>query len=210
MRKFFAALFLILTALVGASAQAGTLHRGKPVRLQVGSRHVTVDSFGAEELQQVLDYLLEQTDIPFLYLADCCHDRAEILAKRLEDSGVIVGKVFAQGDLFVPPVSDLNRFRWNMHVALLTARDGVAMVLDPSLSHHPLTVDEWRASLITENPEQDVRISIADRFVYIPTELDSGLSDWMLEDLETARLSLIGCSYLQERIISHGKSLPSG
>lgn len=101
-------------------------------------------------------------DIAWDYKQDGCYARAHLMARRFEDEGVRVDKVWIKGDLYVPEAN----ISWNFHVApILYVEDekGIIrkMVIDPSLFDKPVTVEEWdqkitkrtkRGSVITAFP----------------------------------------------------------
>jgi len=101
-------------------------------------------------------------DIAWDYKQDGCYARAHLMARRFEEEGVRVDKVWIKGDLYVPE----SNIGWNFHVApIVYVEDekGVIkkMVIDPSLFDKPVTVEEWdqkmtkktkRGSVITAFP----------------------------------------------------------
>lgn len=85
-------------------------------------------------------------DIAWDYKMDGCYARAHLMARRFEEQGIHVDKVWIKGELNVPS----EGITWNFHVApvvYVESGDGKVerMVIDPSLSDRPLTVDQWSA-----------------------------------------------------------------
>lgn len=83
-------------------------------------------------------------DIAWKYKYDGCYARAHLMARRFEEEGVRVDKVWIKGDLYVPGTD----IRWNFHVApIVYVEDDKGgfqkMVIDPSLFDKPVTVEEW-------------------------------------------------------------------
>ncbi len=83
-------------------------------------------------------------DIAWDYKADGCYARAHLMARRFEEQGIEVDKVWIKGDLKVPE-AEVN---WNFHVAPIVyvedANGNVQkMVIDPSLMDGPVSVDQW-------------------------------------------------------------------
>jgi hypothetical protein len=125
---------LILTASIGRAAEA--------------SRHLTLHE--AEELHALM---AAQSDLAFSYVPDGCSARAQLMVRRMQGLGIKVGKVWAfprsQKDSLqvVTPLAPGGRVQWCYHVApLVRVRHGhhdVDMVIDPSLCHGPVTVEEW-------------------------------------------------------------------
>lgn len=87
-------------------------------------------------------------DIAWKYKPDGCYARAHLMARRFEEEGVRVDKVWIKGDLSVPEAN----IRWNFHVApIVYVEDDKGqikkMVIDPSLFEKPVTVEEWDAKM---------------------------------------------------------------
>lgn len=103
-------------------------------------------------------------DISWNYKPDGCYARAHLMARRFEEEGVRVDKVWIKGDLSVP--GSKPPINWNFHVAPIVyiddGRGGVKkMVIDPSLFDKPVSVEEWdnrmtkntiRGSVVTAFP----------------------------------------------------------
>ena len=87
-------------------------------------------------------------DIARDYKADGCYARAHLMARRFEEQGINVDKVWIKGDLRVPEAG----IQWNFHVAPIVYVEGPdgqvqRMVIDPSLMDGPVPVDEWSAKM---------------------------------------------------------------
>ena len=83
-------------------------------------------------------------DIAWDYKMDGCYARAHLMARRFEEQGVHVDKVWIKGDLRVPEAG----IAWNFHVApIVYVEDDQGnvqrMVIDPSLTDEPVTVEQW-------------------------------------------------------------------
>lgn len=103
-------------------------------------------------------------DIAWKYKPDGCYARAHLMARRFEEEGVRVDKVWIKGDLYVPETEPL--IQWNFHVAPIVyvknaKGETQKMVIDPSLFDKPVTVEEWdnkmskntaRGSVVTAFP----------------------------------------------------------
>jgi uncharacterized Zn-binding protein involved in type VI secretion len=114
------------------------------------------------EAQQLFNELRSHTEIPFDYPPDCCYARASAMGDILATHGVEARKVWTYGNLVpmagpnrpvtFPPGSQnpADQVTWRYHVAptiRVQRADGTVqdMVMDPSLSTHPLTIAEWNA-----------------------------------------------------------------
>lgn len=108
------------------------------------------------EAQTLFDELAAHKEIPFDYPPDCCYARASAMGDLLAAKGVEAKKVWTYGELHPMKGADPVRFPptvgdavvWGYHVAPtipVKGADGVVrdMVMDPSLSKKPLTIDEW-------------------------------------------------------------------
>ena len=87
-------------------------------------------------------------DISWNYKADGCYARAHLMARRFEEQGIHVDKVWIKGDLRVPEAG----IQWNFHVAPIVYVEDSAgnvqkMVIDPSLMDGPVPVAQWSAKM---------------------------------------------------------------
>jgi len=100
------------------------------------------------EAKKLFNEALAMKDIAWNYKADGCYARAHLMARRFEKKGIDVGKVWIKGDLLVPS----EKIEWNYHVAPIVyvknEKGGVErMVIDPSLTTEPVTVQQWSAKM---------------------------------------------------------------
>jgi hypothetical protein len=125
------------------------------------SKAVQPCPLGALSPQQAkawFDSFKNDKSIPWDYPNDCCYNRAEVMARRLKDAGVAVGKEWnyavdqVNGPLLrVPTPNDVKGYvEWVYHVAPtvpVRMADGSIkdMVMDPSIADGPLTPEQWRA-----------------------------------------------------------------
>lgn len=90
----------------------------------------------------------QMDDIAWDYKSDGCYARAHLMARRFEQQGIEVDKVWIKGDLSVPDAG----IQWNFHVAPIVYvedenGDVQRMVIDPSLMDGPVTVEQWSARM---------------------------------------------------------------
>ena len=142
-----------------------------------------VNESHAEELFDQLSVLTffndagEETPIPFHYPADGCYARAHLMAERLTSMGYASQKKFVMstksGGLTIKsdysddaPIGQTATTTWWYHVApIIPVKKAdnsiVDMVMDPSLSDHPITVSEWtglmRSDSFSEMPLDDIK-----------------------------------------------------
>lgn len=142
-----------------------------------------------EQAQAWMDHFKNSPkDIPFDYPVDCCFTRAREMANELKQAGVPVQKAWNWGDpdkavLHVPTPNGGNlqpdgtwSADWRYHVAPVVpvrGPDGVVrnMVLDPSMSATPMSVDDWVAAQHTPPGTPPVRITPPDFYVFHPKEM---------------------------------------
>lgn len=137
---------------------------GAPMRANVEQ-----NVFTPAQAKQIFDDLAKlkfitdkgtEAAVPYHHPADGCHLRAQMMAQRLTGLGIASQKVFAvsskegQLNVMTPYAGDSKdhdpnvAVSWWFHVAPMilvqTEQEGIQeMVLDPSLYHRPLTVDDW-------------------------------------------------------------------
>lgn len=90
----------------------------------------------------------DMDDIAWDYKEDGCYARAHLMARRFEEQGIEVDKVWIKGELSVPEAG----IQWNFHVAPVVYVEDEngnvqKMVIDPSLMDGPVSVDEWSAKM---------------------------------------------------------------
>jgi hypothetical protein len=111
-----------------------------------------------QRAQEVFDKLKARKDIPFDYPPDCCYARASEMCDTMAGMGVPSRKVWTYGELHptkpdgapvrFPPKPAGQEVAWGYHVAPIVdvvQPDGSCrpMVMDPSLTNGPVTIDEW-------------------------------------------------------------------
>lgn len=98
----------------------------------------------------------DEPDIAFNYPPDGCYSRAHLMSERIiERYGIIPQKVWAQDkdklDRLDPKITyGGDAVRWWWHVAPVISVQQpngsiVQMVIDPSITAHPVTIEEWKS-----------------------------------------------------------------
>lgn len=123
------------------------------------------------ELSTLFANLAARKDIPFGY-PDGCFARAHKMVHILEDQGIIAGKAFLEGMLFVD--TEFGQVGWGYHVApVVMVKKGskiLPYVLDPSLFNTAVPQSEWKA-LMLENPKSIFKKDYyTNRFAYDPRD----------------------------------------
>lgn len=143
--------------------------------------------------QRLFNEARAMKDIAWDYKADGCYARAHLMAKRFEEQGIHVDKVWIKGDLRVPDAG----ITWNFHVAPIVYVENEQgevkrMVIDPSLTDGPVSVEQWSSrmqkggvgkTLETEFPFpqnsinfEHTSIAYSNSYPYLPSE-QMGTSD---------------------------------
>lgn len=117
------------------------------------------------QAKEIFTDMANDSDIAFNYPIDGCFARAYLMNKRMEEKyGVHPYKIWA----FAPPgeslevdTSGYGKVQWGYHVApviRVTQADGtiVDMVIDPSISSEPITVEEWKNKMNNPNAKWKV------------------------------------------------------
>jgi WXG100 family type VII secretion target len=115
-----------------------------------------------EQANKIFEDMSNEPDIAFNYPVDGCYARAHLMAERIgERYETTPKKVWAFGDLRVPTSGPYGEIEWGYHVApVVDVRqpDGsvVPMVIDPSISKKPLTIEEWKGLMNDPNAKTQV------------------------------------------------------
>lgn len=134
------------------------------IRKNIHPDNNTSGTISMARATELFNKATKMDDIAWKYKPDGCYARAHLMARRFEEEGVRVDKVWIKGDLYVPGTEPL--IEWNFHVApIVYVKDekGIVqkMVIDPSLFSKPVTVEEWdhkmskktaRGSVVTAFP----------------------------------------------------------
>lgn len=190
-----------LKKIVPAVAKAGTIDykTGCATCAQIGQgistaslyskdndQSIELTVLSEDEANNVFSELAAREDIPFGYPMDGCYARAHKMVRILDDKGIIAGKAFLEGELYV----DTPRFGevgWGYHVApVVLVKVGssiVPYVFDPSLFNKAVPYEEWKAK-ITKNKKSKVsREYYTNRFSYDPDDRTAKYTDYTDESL---------------------------
>lgn len=127
---------------------------------------------------------LKQEPLAYAYPEEGCYARAHLMAKKLEQWGILSAKLFALGNQYEEALTIKNPYslewnHWLYHVAPIiivqTGEDSYQpVVLDPSLSARPLSMEEWLLKMTPPKeadvnpPVNRVEVRITERFEYFP------------------------------------------
>ncbi|EQC45377.1 protein-glutamine glutaminase family protein [Bacteriovorax sp. Seq25_V] len=112
-----------------------------------------------EKAKELFKKARQRDDIAWGYTEDGCYARAHLMTEMFKDAGVKADKVWARGRLTIPNGYGAT---WSYHVAPILhvlQDDGSVkkMVIDPSISNEPTSVDEWLKTMKVSN--KDVAIN---------------------------------------------------
>lgn len=102
-----------------------------------------------DQVQEIFAEMAGQPDIPFEYPEDGCYARATQMSYLMEKKGIKSVRVYVEGKLWADTSnSPMCRVERRYHVApmvLMETKEGdlKEMVIDPSLSDHAITREEW-------------------------------------------------------------------
>ncbi len=109
------------------------------------------NTISLDKVRELFNKAKEMKDIAWKYKKDGCYSRAHLVARRFQEEGIDVGKVWINGDLQIPK----DNIHWQYHVAPIVYVDKgnnevQRMVIDPAIADKPLSVEEW-SSLMNKN-----------------------------------------------------------
>jgi len=160
---------------------------------------VAVSILSNEEIGDLFSQL--QPLLPFSYVGDCCHDRAQMMALAAAKIDITLAKVFVIGDLHllrshVASHRDAS-IAWAFHVApVVLNQQGQIIVLDPSMADHPLALPIWLAQF-SQSSAREVYLTTSK--TYAPQDISNPPLEFKNSDNENAELSLMGCASIQEQ-----------
>ena len=168
-----------------------------------------------EEVQELFKKAKNMKDIPFGYKYDGCYARAHIMARRFEEMGIPVQKVWIKGRLSVPNTD----IEWEYHVApsvQVKEKNGkiVNYVIDPSLTDKAVPLDTWVATMSSAAkgpiakttfpfPENAIdfertTVAISNSDVYGPRDFGDDISEEALMEVSKQRLKLFAEALAKE------------
>lgn len=184
------------------------------------------ETISIDRANKLFEKAQQMKDIAWDYKPDGCYARAHLMARRFEDEGVRVDKVWIKGDLYVPGTQP--EISWNFHVApIVYVEDKKGkinkMVIDPSLFDRPVTVDEWDqkmskrtklGSLVTRFPFpenaaslQRSTLAFSSSDPYLPGDNISMTEKEKMEKAEATMLMYKSIGQLQDITTFENKSL---
>ncbi len=131
-----------------------------------------------EYAQELFQEMAKRKDIPFKYPEDGCYARAHKMSILLDKKGVIVAKVFVEGDLKVITSNSPKGFvEWWYHVApiIKVKKDNKEKiyVIDPSLFDHAVPLEQWVKIQTSEDGTRKDDLYFTSRYRYSPSPYQS-------------------------------------
>ncbi len=164
-----------------------------------------VSQVSRQQANELFEIAKNIPGISYGYVDDGCYARAHAIAVKLEEKGILVGKIFTTGELAAlrPAGAPMLRqkdgsevpdryVRWNYHVApfvmIDTGGTREVYVIDPSLFQNVVPVQDWmKAQLVTADSYLN-ETQTSDRHAYMLGNPDS----WRLTHSNDPRRLLNG------------------
>jgi len=162
---------------------------------------VPVSVLESDAAQKLFASFVKNKDIPFKYPVEGCYARAHEMAMMASKQNIVMGKVFAEGDLQAK--TNLSKYpiiRWDWHVAPVAfvkdqSGETKLMVFDPSLFDKPVTVEEWKKSMLYKSKAFDNaikkpkinRLYFGSAYQYQTAEVEVYKGTWDPDDLVRAK-----------------------
>lgn len=150
-----------------------------------------ISAISEKEAQSLLNEYIRNKDLGLDYPIDGNFEKAYMMAKIAEKKNIIVGKVFAEGNLVVhTEIGEFEKALWDKHTAPLVYvkkdnGDLELMVLDPTLSKKPVSVADWKGKLVDPNsfPKSEVNsLYFGSRFQLYSNKIEESRSSWNSKD----------------------------
>lgn len=133
-----------------------------------------------DEAKSLYDEIASRDDIPFGYPLDGCYARAHKMVRIMEEQGVVAGKAFVEGQLYVD--TKFGEVGWGYHVApvVLIKKDGKVLpyVFDPSLFDKPVPYEAWKGKMLAKKKSVLESEYYTNRYAYDPDDKDSKYTDY--------------------------------
>ena len=148
------------------------------------------------QLQREFDKLSARQDIPFEYIYDGCYARAHLMCDEMNRDNINNAKMFVMVQNPYDASSRLeasNKYmdaKWWYHVApMVFAQDEATktvqpFIMDPSMSDHPLTPQEWIHQMWDENDK--IKVDVTRNPQYGPLE-SGGQNETFEESVEPSK-----------------------
>lgn len=144
-------------------------------------KNIELSVLSEKEVNSIFKELASRSDIPFGYPMDGCYARAHKMTTILDEKGIISGKAFVEGELYVDSET-FGEIGWGYHVApvVLVKQNSaiIPYVIDPSLFTKPVPQTEWKAKMLEKSKAILSREYFTKRFAYDPNDRESDLDEY--------------------------------
>lgn len=171
-------------------AQAASNERSATLISKDNNQKIDLTILSEDEVNNTFTEIAARDDIPFAYPMDGCYARAHKIVRILEDKGIIAGKAFLEGELFID--TKYGEVGWGYHVApVVLVKKGNAIlpyVIDPSLFSKAVPYEEWKAKITSKSKSKLAREYFTNRFAYDPGDRVLSLKayeDENIDDMES-------------------------
>lgn len=149
-------------------------------------KKIDLSTLSEDDAISLFNEIAGRKDIPFGFPMDGCYARAHKVVRILEDQGIIAGKAFVEGELYVD--TKFGEVGWGYHVApVIMVKKGsatVPYVIDPSLFTKPVPQSEWKAKMLAKSKSKFTREYYTNRYSYDPDDRTANYSNYTEESVE--------------------------
>ena len=152
----------------------------------LNKKKIELTVLSEEEASQVFKTLKDDEDNSFNFPLDGCYARAHLMASRMDDMGIISGKAFVEGNLYVD--TTIGEAHWSYHVAslVLVKVNGVNVptVIDPGMFDKPVSFEVWKKKLLSDKRASLKQEFYTSRFNYDPSSLNNDMEDYLEDEVQ--------------------------
>lgn len=161
------------TSIGQASKTASLVSKGN-------NQKIDLSVMSEDEAKSLFDEIASRDDIPFGYPLDGCYARAHQMVRIMEEQGVIAGKAFVEGQLYVD--TKFGEVGWGYHVApvVLVKKDGKVQpyIFDPSIFDKPVPYETWKGKMLAKKKAVLESEYYTNRYAYDPDDKDAKYTDY--------------------------------
>lgn len=165
---------------IGQNSNTATLYS------KDNNQKISLSVLSEDDAANIFNDLASRDDIPFGYPMDGCYARAHKMVRIMEDQGIIAGKAFVEGNLFID--TKFGEVGWSYHVApvILVKTGGKIQpyILDPSMFNKPVPYDTWKSKMLEKKKATFDREYFTNRFAYDPDDRNVKYTDYQDEQLQ--------------------------
>lgn len=153
---------------------------------KLNKKNIELSVLSEKEAMETFNKLKADEDNSFTFPLDGCYARAHMMASKMDNMGIISGKAFVEGDLFVD--TKLGEANWSYHVAslVLVKVNGkmVPTVFDPGMFDKPVSFEIWKKKLLADKRAKLQSEYFTSRFNYGPDSRYDDMEDYVKDQVE--------------------------